>query len=217
MTDTHWPHKAWRLAIVAIVGCGVGYLAGTTSSTVAAVPQMPGSADDLSEVSQQLRRVNGRLEQLESLLATRDSVTSSRRLAPEPRSHALGEQLASSELKSAVDLLLKRASELSHRATIVDPESLRIARLQNPQPKLAAAEVLSRALQQALSKAERRSVARKLWMMAIDAVIAELGLPTNIIPDQRVPGRQLWEYIRPDGETILILTFQDGLVVAVDD
>jgi hypothetical protein len=197
--------------LAALIGCGFGYSVGATSSAGVVVSQDPEVVGDLGEVCEQVRGLAIRFGRMEAMLSSRVSDASSRRLVSDPHS----DQLASSELQSAVDLLEQRIAAFSHRLAGVDPESLRIARVQNPQPKLAVAEAFGRALREAPSEEARWSVARKWLMMAMDAVIVELGLPTTILMDRLVSGRQAWEYIQPDGE-LVTLTFQDGLVVRVD-
>lgn len=96
-------------------------------------------------------------------------------------------------------------------------DELTQARTQNPQPNLAATEVLWKRLTDARNADDadgRRAVARELWLCSAAEVVRRLGTPSNVAPQGG--GRIMWEYILDKQRSVTVI-LQDGVVVSVSD
>ncbi len=117
--------------------------------------------------------------------------------------------------------LVTRLEEIVRRLAAVEVSAgsseLTQARTQNPQPNLAATEVLWKRLTDARNADDadgRRAVARELWLCSAAEVVRRLGTPSNVAPQGG--GRIMWEYILDKQRSVTVI-LQDGVVVSVSD
>lgn len=119
------------------------------------------------------------------------------------------------DLRREVDRLADLIQSITTSVPHLSGEAIRLARIQHPTPNLGAVRELQSRL--AADDQELLQTIKREWLLCgMDEVIRRLGCPSNIL---RIPSdaqSQSWEYIVPNGDT-LVVRFASGLVVAVEN
>jgi hypothetical protein len=191
----------------AAVGTGVGYGIGTTSAPVAPATA---SSPPRGDVSSALRALSTRIEQLEQALQRRPPATDRIEVPTTDTEPPSNER---------VEALLTKLSALADRLAVAQDagiqEDLRHARIQDPQPNLAAVGILQEQLLGERELDRKRQDTRRQWsLLTMAEVITQLGKPTLVFPSSG--NDVLWEY-HLDDERMVTFRFRNGLVVDVDN
>jgi hypothetical protein len=203
------PNSVSAVAVAAAlaIGGGFGYAVGASSRESAPSPAAPVIAERGGEHWREVREQLARLEAAVAELRTvrREPATISAAVEPARESQELE---AVWERLSA--LLAKHDRPDAH--TI---EALRTARARHPEPDLRAAAALAHELASAEEGPRKWSIKRRWWLVTVDEVIAQFGMPSELYPHS--DGKQLWVYRRGDDEVVLELLLDRGLLVDLFD
>lgn len=203
--------------VASFVGGGLGSWVGS-SVAVPASQGGPSFEPSLESVSTQVQSLSRSFEELAAEFrarAGREHVASAS-VAGGPPERQVAENASGLEgLNRALDRLTELTQSLAASVPAVSVESIRVARLQNPDLHLDAIRQLQENLN--VDDQATRQATKRAWLLCgMDEIIRRLGCPSNILRVPSDPMSQSWEYIVPNGST-LVLRFASGLVVAVED
>lgn len=199
--------KAIFLAFAACAGALLGAWLAAPARDTAPAGAVPGDS-----VLTELRALRAEVLAMRQAPTAATGVASA---APTPREViATAPPSNDTALVTRIEAIVRRLAALEANT---GNSELTQARAQNPQPNLAAAEVLWKRLSDARNADDadgRRAVARELWLCSAAEVVRRLGTPSNIATQGG--GRILWEYLL-DKQRGVTLILQDGFVVSVSD
>jgi hypothetical protein len=199
-------------AVAAAFAAGVGAALGVWLSLPAREATPPGAAAVETGVLAEVR-------ELRRELATR--------LPPSPvatqgPAEGLPRDVVATAPSTVDAMLVQRLEQVLQRLAALETrhgnDELTQARTQNPQPNLAAVQVLWQRLTDARNADDadgRREVARELWLYSMAEVVRRFGTPSNIYTTGAT-GRCTLEYLL-DKHRCLTILLQDGVVVSVSD
>jgi F0F1-type ATP synthase membrane subunit c/vacuolar-type H+-ATPase subunit K len=194
------------------VGGAIGIVFGKAAAVPASPPDAMRAAADDGAVAAALRELSARIQQLERTIP-RQQVPIERHEVP---AAAGTPSPPRDDLDAVIARLTALAERLADARADASNEGLRQARIQNPQPNLAAARLLRDRLQAENDRDRRNQSARREWsLLTMAEVIARLGTPTLVFPIHEQPNDVLWEY-HFDDDQMVTLQFRNGLVVDLD-
>lgn len=199
-----------------LVGGGLGLWAGSSGPE----PVAHGGANPeaaLESVVAEVRSLSRSVEDLRAEVRAKIDRQLATGVSSDPPSERRPATDASGvdDLRREVDRLADLIQSITTSVPHLSVEAIRLARIQYPTPNLGAVRELQSRL--AADDQELLQAIKREWLLCgMDEVIRRLGCPSNILPIPRDAQSQSWEYIVPNGDT-LVVRFASGLVVAVEN